>query len=47
MKTRMTRVERLKRQARRLMLAGDIARYMATLREIYESRSYGGRLAIG
>ena len=47
MKTRMTRVERLKKQARRLMLAGDVSRYMSKLRELYETRTPKGGLAIG
>ena len=42
MKTRMTRVERLKKQARRLMLAGDVSRYMSKLRELYETRTPKG-----
>ncbi len=47
MKTRTNRVERLKKQARRLMLAGDVSRYMSKLRELYETRSSGNGLAIG
>jgi hypothetical protein len=47
MKTRTTRVERLKKQARRLMLAGDVSRYMSKLRELYETRTAKGGLAIG
>ncbi|MBL8011972.1 MAG: hypothetical protein JNJ64_15305 [Flavobacteriales bacterium] len=47
MKTRTNRVERLKKQARRLMLAGDVTRYMSKLRELYETRSASGGLAIG
>ncbi len=46
MKTRNDRVERLKKQARRLMLAGDVTRYMNKLRELYETRSASGGLTI-
>lgn len=36
----------LKRQAMRLMLSGDLGRYMKKLREMQELRSRMGRLAI-
>lgn len=45
--TRKDRVKRLKKQARRLMLAGDVTRYLGKLRELYETRASGCGLAIG
>lgn len=46
MRTRPNRVERLKKQAQRLMLAGDVTRYMNKLRELYELRSSGSGFAV-
>ncbi|MBK6539845.1 MAG: hypothetical protein IPG10_00880 [Flavobacteriales bacterium] len=46
MKIRPNRVERLKKQAQRLMLAGDVTRYMNKLRELYELRLATGGFAI-
>lgn len=45
MKTTNDRYSRLKRQARRLMLAGQVERYMRILREMHELHGLTGRLA--
>lgn len=45
MKNPRDRYSRLKRQARRLLLAGQLERYMRILREMHELHGLTGRLA--
>ncbi|MCB0794230.1 MAG: hypothetical protein KDB88_05790 [Flavobacteriales bacterium] len=46
MKNKSKRYEQLKRQAKRLMLAGDVSTYMSKLRELYQLSPGAGALPV-